>query len=121
MMTPEQRAELRRIADAATSGPWEIQGPWPEVTLYQYQDEEDPRAPNKIASLGECRGHDNVKDDPDAAFIAAARTALPALLDEVDRLEAENERLRSAALEWQAAYSRITDEAARRALGEGSK
>jgi hypothetical protein len=111
-ITKARRAELRRIADAATKGEWYIDEP-------KHADAPTRRVvrgSERINFATDIVCHPTA--DRDAAFIAASRTALPELLDEVDRLEADNERLRSAALEWQAAYSRITDEAARRALGE---
>lgn len=105
-MTPEQRAELRRLCEEATEGPWEwviedesmlslgTEGIVMENTVLwcnrcdsciKYVREQPERfdawrcgMPNKINS----------------DFIAASRTALPALLDEVERLEAEIERLK---------------------------
>lgn len=79
MTTPEKRAELRRLADAATPGPWEAESydtdGWRGVIWGDTGAEGAPR-------LG--------ADMPlaDAKFCAAARTAVPALLDEVERLEA---------------------------------
>ena len=60
-MTPERIAELRALANAATPGPWEPR--W-----LQY--------PDCTIALG----------SEDAAFIAAARTALPEALLEIERL-----------------------------------
>lgn len=74
-ITEEQRKKWRALADAATEGPWEPHVP------YQ-RDEAAGAGPNHDArsSLGLKRAQD------DAAFIAEARTAVPALLDEVERL-----------------------------------
>lgn len=74
-------ATLRALAEAATKGPWEA------YTVPQTRTE----APYIAVEVGETEvriarfegGH------YDAAFIAAARTAVPALLDEVERLRAE--------------------------------
>lgn len=76
-VTEEQRKKWRALADAATEGPWEPHVP------YQ-RDEAEGAGPNHDArsSLGLKRAQD------DAAFIAEARTAVPALLDEVERLQA---------------------------------
>lgn len=64
MISDEQAAEWRELADAATEGPWDTD------RLF-------------IA-------HNHAAED--AAFIAAARTAVPALLAERERLTAEAER-----------------------------
>lgn len=63
-MTPEERAALRELHAKATPGPWTARGRevcWERGTI----------APSFA----------------DAAFIAAAREAVPALLDELDRVE----------------------------------
>jgi hypothetical protein len=82
-MTPERIAELRALAAAATPGPW------------TYQERES----NGLRTTRWVRGNNSewVADLPgaihlqrdkeqDAAFIAAARTALPEALDEIERL-----------------------------------
>jgi hypothetical protein len=82
-LSAEERAELRRLEQAATPGPWE------------YDREGERRGP-WLADLGGVRriyppagvqiyGTD---DRPDAEFIVAARTALPRLLDALERCEA---------------------------------
>jgi len=86
MITNEQITEWRRLAEAATPGPWTTDG-------------------NEFAvegrRLGKCYDqydgvrlaiHDNAIAD--AAFIAAAREAIPALLAEVERLQHGNDQLR---------------------------
>ena len=77
-MTDDELKELRRLADAATPGPW--------YAGHSYE-QGDP---------GTYVGQENdwriiVCDDQeprveDAAFIAAAREAIPKLLDEIKRL-----------------------------------
>lgn len=62
--------ELRRLADAAWPGPWEKFGN--TVTL---------KARGKVAQTITLPG-----DHQTIAFIAAARSAVPALLDEVEQL-----------------------------------
>lgn len=87
-LTPEDRALLRALAEQATPGPWEIGddgsgGVW--VT-----------GPDRNANVI-CDIYEQYVDggaDENAAFIAEARTALPALLDALDAREAEVERLR---------------------------
>lgn len=70
-MTDEDLQAIRMRAEAATPGPW-------------VKDNDSPivRGPEMI--LYDEGGH----SDPDADFIAAARTDVPALLAEVDRLRA---------------------------------
>lgn len=87
-MTPEQRAEIRARADAATDGPWR-QTRWADQST---------AGRDCIASTN---GYEIIRvaraclRDADAAFIAAARTDIPDLLDDIERLEAEVERLRA--------------------------
>lgn len=73
-MNREQREEIRARAEAATPGPWKARGAYPHLAI---QDEE------KLFTVST-----NMAARPaaDAAFIAHARTDVPALLDEIDRL-----------------------------------
>jgi hypothetical protein len=91
--------ELRALAEKATPGPWTV-----EVGL----DADDVRArPSlncSIATAQRC-------EEDDARFIAAAREALPALLDEVERLE----RRLGAMEASHAAVLRLSEDAARTA------
>jgi hypothetical protein len=87
-MTPEPLSveQLQAIAarvDAATPGPWRSEGVWFEI--------------------GEPGGHgfDNMASEEDAAFIAHARSDIPRLLAEVERLQTVVERLEKAGLYWQ--------------------
>lgn len=78
-MNHERIAELRRLAEAATKGPWTAKEP--------------AFAPGIKARVfgptykGKFEGQETMAV-PDADFIAAARNALPELLDEVERLRA---------------------------------
>ena len=95
-MTPEQLDEIEKLANAATPGPWNmaedffahnpassdvvVTGPpghFDDVAVIRYQRNYDTRKGN-------------------AAFIAAAREDVPALLAEVRRLMALLERRESA-------------------------
>ena len=76
-MTPAERARLAALADAATPGPWD-EHEWAVVALPE------------VAPV--CHA---VHED-DAAFIAASRTAVPALLAALDDAERERDRLRAA-------------------------
>jgi len=77
-MTPAQPLELRALADLATPAPWFARG------------RHLSRVPND-SGMGATL-HTNhigiVSEADDAAFTAAARSAVPALLDRVAELEA---------------------------------
>lgn len=76
MIAQQQLQKWRRLADAATPGEW-----WTELRFVFAQDGE-------MVAAGEGLTDDKIAN---AAFIAAAREAVPALLDEVARLRAELE------------------------------
>ncbi|MFU7495816.1 ead/Ea22-like family protein [Pseudomonas aeruginosa] len=79
-------AELRRVAEAATPGPWEYQAPLKVL------------AADRTWIVLIALSHANYREDEaNSRFIATAnpKTVL-ALLDEIDRLKAENEELRGA-------------------------
>ncbi|HCL3225041.1 ead/Ea22-like family protein [Pseudomonas aeruginosa] len=89
-------AELRRVAEAATPGPWSCNRHWAIVggPILEFTN---GAAQQQIAMA--C-GQSWMRDDElrnNAEFIAAnnPKTVL-ALLDEIDRLKAENEALRGA-------------------------
>jgi hypothetical protein len=84
-MTPEQRAEWRALADAATEGPWEDA----DGIVYRARQ---GRALAELLGTGRSEN---------AAFIAAAREAVLALLDALDAAEAEVERLTEKAARLQ--------------------
>jgi hypothetical protein len=85
-LSPDQLAEIAARAEAATPGPWRADS----SEIYQGDDEYKPDP----AWIGEtCRADDFEGSRADAAFIAAARTDVPALLAEVDRLRACNAKL----------------------------
>lgn len=92
--------EIQRLADEATPGPWH----WTDHRVsdlvgiggdehYSYETEV-----LEATHGGECGCRsacilDLTINDHDRAFIAAARTAIPALVARVRELEAENRRL----------------------------
>ncbi|HCH0514881.1 TPA: ead/Ea22-like family protein [Pseudomonas aeruginosa] len=90
-------AELRRLAKAATPGPW---------TLYVPEDYQGPEelpgygvecAEGRAIVWGALEPETGCQFDRDAEFIAAANPkTILALLDEIDGLKAENEVLRGA-------------------------
>lgn len=80
MTTDEQRAAWRRVTEAATPGPW-YNGPDDLIGGFCVGTEDSPPSRWTAARL--------IADFPrqeDAAFIAAARNALPALLADADTL-----------------------------------
>ncbi|HIE1324506.1 TPA: ead/Ea22-like family protein [Pseudomonas aeruginosa] len=91
-------AELRRVAEAATPGPWEYQAPLKVL------------AADRTWIVLIALSHANCREDKaNSRFIAAnnPKTVL-ALLDEIDRLKAENDAFRSA-LKPFADYCTATD------------
>lgn len=92
--TPTGRAALRKMAAAATPGPWDGTQCWRDLA-------EDDKTWLWGASTPVSPNQEQAKAD--AAFVAAARTAMPAALDELDRLTtalaAAREALRPFALE----------------------
>lgn len=85
--TPEQRQEWRALADGATEGPWEAardRDNWIVGDLWNGLN----------GMVGGFAAGGGPQAEADAAFIAAAREAVPRLLDALDAAEAEVERLR---------------------------
>lgn len=81
---------IKARCEAATPGPWELKESQVAPTYYVFGSH------SHIATMnGERDFYSNTK--PDAAFIAAARTDIPALIAEVERLRAEVRRLQAAA------------------------
>ena len=86
-MTPERLAEIRTRAEAATEGPWEATweegDDWWSIT----------GAPQRVGAGGPWAvcpevATSDARDPADATFIAAARTDVPELVAEVERLQA---------------------------------
>lgn len=87
-ITPEQRAAWRELANAATPGPWRI-----ECEVFS-SHVEIWAGKNRVGSTRYLHVPSSL---PDALLITAARTAVPALLDEVDRLTRERDEARARA------------------------
>jgi hypothetical protein len=106
-LTPEQIQEWKRLADAATPGPWRHRHVEPLAKWGVSVNEVE--APESDACwIAKVLNHEHCirtkPGDQNAHFIAASRSAVPALCDEVERLRAENDRLREALrqVQWSA-------------------
>jgi hypothetical protein len=137
MITDEQIAEWKRLADAATSGPWKHDDSYSDRVCNGLCGDQFEYSEGSLTGLierhGNCSTVSNVEERRDVAFIAAARTAVPALIAEVELLRhevsvlkqygdaqadrtreeiAEVERLRREVASWQhSGFERQLDEA----------
>lgn len=113
-MNREQLEEVRKRASKATPGPWRIvlddsesaTTVWQrcESTLHPEDDSE------QLGVYDECCIDGGLHSEPfyreaDAEFVAAARTDVPALLDEIDRLTAVAWKLRTVMIQQHEAGS----------------
>lgn len=82
--TEADLARWEALADQATPGPWRVGHPWSAEEYWHYLCSEASKAyiigPYDVDEGGIASTPD------DAAFLAASRTAVPALVDEVRRL-----------------------------------
>jgi hypothetical protein len=102
MTTQEQRAEWSALAQAATPGEWAA-----NTVRDTRLDIDVVWVENSMASIVWCGAANRLDVHANAAFIAAARAAVPALLADVDALTAENANAKAAELasyKRQAAY-----------------
>lgn len=83
-VTPLDLDAIRALAEAATPGPWRVGD---GGDYFEWEVVIAPHLPTLELS-------ESADGAEDAAFIAAARTAVPALLAEVDRLRGENAQLK---------------------------
>ncbi len=105
MSTEKQHDEWKMLAEAATPGPWEVRetvidgrkygGAWVERNtddgdLIQISGSDGARS--YTARVVGIQDHDD--NDANAAFIAAARLAVPELLADIAMLRAEIQHLR---------------------------
>jgi uncharacterized small protein (DUF1192 family) len=90
-MTDDILARARAALDGVTPGPWETQCyPWPT------QIGCCPLVGNPRSAHHKMRNVAAANTDQDIRFIAAARSLVPEMADEIARLRAEVERLREA-------------------------
>lgn len=93
-MSPERIAEIRAAEQAATPGPWEVDGPGPDMRRNEEDPDDEKEWRNHAAWVntpdmaGTCEG-DYLRTQ-DADFCALAREAVPELLAEVERLTRVN-------------------------------
>lgn len=85
-VSPEQRAEWKRLAEDATPGPWEVQrdGHLDECGVSTGAHGHRGPFADRTNGTFEC---------PSCRFIAAAREAVPALLSALEQVEARLARL----------------------------
>jgi hypothetical protein len=81
-MTDQELKDLEALAEKATSGPWDVYG---DSNIYPRFEVETHGGFKKICHINSS-GNDYRYAHNDAAFIAAARAAVPALIAEVRRL-----------------------------------
>lgn len=90
-LTAEQLAELRRLEKEATPGPWTGESDWGAAYskvdgTVIFRGERPRRIPQSERPGPSANGR----------FAAALRNAAPSLLDEIEALRAEREKLRAA-------------------------
>jgi hypothetical protein len=101
------RAEWKQLAEAATPGPWQVNE---ALSRAHHRFEDGTRVVTTSDSPGlslitlwpqrtigeSTRGWDVPEQSPaNASFIAAARTAVPTLLSDIEKAEAERDALRA--------------------------
>lgn len=91
-LTPEQRAELKRLCEKATPGEWRVLEVMGKKFLAAKPTPEHPYF-NRTRNMDVIGDEDYPRRDFDLHLAAAARTALPSLLLEVERLERERDEV----------------------------
>src|SRR5262245_26742525 len=87
VISADQLAAWRKLAEEATEGPWRLDS----AKRFEFREPDDPGDQALVGGDDTCPGivwEHGPTGTANAAFIAAARTAVPALLDEVERLGA---------------------------------
>jgi hypothetical protein len=104
-MTPEREKELRELCEKATPGDWSMwQSPDGPTVKIVWRNKENLRCTTFFGPFREA---------DDARFVAAARTAIPELLDEIERLTVDRDaaisRAEKAASEQRQSDAKIDD------------
>ena len=88
--TPEEIQRLRALCDAATDGPWDASDPAMGYVQIMggFDGDADDNGACVFISTHVADIIDNRDEIANMDFIVAARTVLPAALDEIDRLSA---------------------------------
>jgi hypothetical protein len=114
-MTEEELRLWKDVATNATRGPWETGDPYQHPLNWYNASESN----EQLAVYGMGMEVASTQLVQDAAFIAASREAMPALIDEVRRLRAERDALRTALLRCDRTCETVTHrELERHGLGE---
>lgn len=103
-MTRPEIDALRALCDGATAGPWRTSTYGGEKPLVVVDDALELIAVTggpSIYSSGECEAN--------AAFIAAARTVMPALLDALEAAESRVREMEGLLREWSLEIERASD------------
>jgi hypothetical protein len=93
-MTPDRRAQWKQLAERALPGPWTAGPENGELAG-------DPDDPWVVFGLSFWVSISSNDTKADAEFIAAARTAVPELLDALEAAEAEIAKLRARVDLWE--------------------
>lgn len=89
MIDDAKLAEWKRLAEAATPGPWSSFSEFPPATCLVHVDASDElKRPTDARKILANVRHDNGFGFKDADFIAESREAVPALIAEVEYLRA---------------------------------
>ena len=86
MLDEKRLAEIRARVEAATPGPWEVDDKYSDKFVVCELDEYVAVSASADADIG-------LDGGPDAEFIAHARRDIPDLLDDLDALRAERDKL----------------------------
>ena len=92
-ISPETRAELRRLDRLATKGPWVASNHLDRIITVE-TGEESLFDRSDVAQLIMDKASDRLRVESDAALIVAMRNNLIPLLDALEAAEAERDRLR---------------------------
>jgi hypothetical protein len=85
-MTKAEIQRLRKLCHAATCGPWDRASRGPINLIV---DPDGLVVIGTVATIADCTESPDAHREANVAFIAAARTALPVALDEIERLKKE--------------------------------
>ena len=89
MTIDTSREAVERLLEGVTPGPWHVDGPLWNQIIWSSSD-------NRVCFMAHTSGLDDARDLATAAFIAAARELVPALLARAEAAEAERDRAMQA-------------------------